>query len=209
MSQISPPIRIAVIAAIAFLGVWTMFLRPGAEEPTPAPTASAEPASAAGGAPAESAAGQAVEKANLTAADADAKAAALVGEASVPGATTAAAGQAPVQPGVAAVKPERPSREALAQLPRDVARAVRQEKVIALLFWNPKAADDRRVHHSLQSIKRFNGDVFVKTAGVDEISRYAPITRGANVQQAPTVVIVDRNLQSESLVGYVARTTIS
>ncbi len=210
MSQISPPLRIALVATLAFVAVWMMFLRPKPEELPVTPAATAEPAVAAGGKTADSAAGRAVEKANLSAADADAKAQALADGAS-PSATaadstagtSATASAAPTSAGV----PD-PSPEALAQLPADVARAVRRDKVIALLFWDSGAADDRRVRRALRDIGRHDGKVFVKAAAISDLSRYAPITRGANVEQAPTLVVVDSGLRAESLVGYVARTTI-
>jgi hypothetical protein len=67
MSQISPPIRILFVGAIAFFAAWMLFLRPGSEAPV-APPAAVEPATAAGGAPAQTAPGTAVESANDTAA---------------------------------------------------------------------------------------------------------------------------------------------
>lgn len=194
MSQISPPLRIALVAAIAFLGVWTMFLRPTAEEPVATPDVSA--------------AGRAVAGANLAAANADARAEALAGGAPADTATATGSRVTAAEPSSPTAQPARLNRAALAKLPDDVARAVRQDKVIALLFWNSDAPDDRRVRRSLRQIGRDDGKVFVKAAAIEDISRYAPITRGADVQQSPTLVVVDRDLQAESLVGYVARTTI-
>ena len=44
--------------------------------------------------------------------------------------------------------------------------------------------------------------VFVKRAKLDELSRYGQIARGVDVKQSPTLVVVDRKLQAEALVGY-------
>lgn len=207
MSQISPPLRILLVLVLAFLAVWTLFLRPGggAEEPTVSVPVTA-PAVEAGGEVATTGPGSAVESANTAAA--------------APATGTVAPGTpAPVaQPGTATgtgstsaageVAPVELDREALANLPVDVARAVRRDKVIALLFWDSRAAEDRRVHRQLLSLDRHRGKVMVKTAKINQISRYAPITRGVDVQQSPTVVVVDRKLKAESLVGYVDRLTI-
>jgi hypothetical protein len=100
------------------------------------------------------------------------------------------------------------NREALAKLPADVASAVRRDKVLAILFWNPSAPEDRRVRGALRQANTYDGRVFVRVARVSDIARYAPITRGVDVAQSPTLVVVDRDLHAESLVGYVARTTI-
>ena len=59
MSQISPPLRIALIAAVAFLAVWMVALRPSGEEPA-AETSPAPAGNVATGAPAQSAPGTAV-----------------------------------------------------------------------------------------------------------------------------------------------------
>lgn len=178
MSQISPPIRVLLVLSIAFLAVWTMFLRPGArtEAPEPAVTQS-QPAAVAPTTPAATSATQ--------------------------------VGTAPAAPAAAAPAPAgKLDRAALAKLPNDVERAVRRDKVITLLFWNPRAADDRQVHHHVKHLKVDDRKVAVKVANIKHISRYAPITRGVDVQQSPTVVVVDRKLQAESLVGYVDGVTI-
>ncbi len=204
MSQLSPPLRIALIAAIAFLGVWALFLRP---EPLPpvesdamAPTAQSAP-----GAAEPSSAAAAAADANASVAAADAAAGALDPTRATAPATGATAAPPIAEPRAGAIEPD---PETLAALPRDVARAVRGNQVVALLFWDPQAADDRRVRRALRSAARFDSRVFVSVAPVAEISEYAPITRGVDVAQTPTIVVVDRDLHAESLVGYVARTTI-
>jgi hypothetical protein len=49
MGQVSPPIRIALVGAMAFLALWMVALKPkaAAEDPAPAPPAAAMPAPAA------------------------------------------------------------------------------------------------------------------------------------------------------------------
>ena len=216
MSQISPPIRILLVSAVAFLAAWMLFLRPSTEagapaEDTPVPTAS-QPVDA-GGEQATSFAGKAVEKANDAKAEADATSARIdatsdsVGE-SAPGTATAPAATAtqPAAPGAAAAKPA--AAKAAGGLPLRVLHAIGDRKVLVLLFWSPKSADDRAVRKALSGIDRHHGRVLAHATDIKRIAAYQQITRGADVEQSPTVVVVDRKRQVRTLVGYVDRTTI-
>ena len=77
-----------------------------------------------------------------------------------------------------------------------------------MLFSNGKSYDDKAVEKALTKINRWDGRVFVHTAPLRKISKYGRIARGVNVEQSPTVVVADRDLQAETLVGYVDRATI-
>ena len=203
MSQISPPIRILLAGCVLFLAAWMTVLKPKAPEATPAP---ATPAVAAGGQQAGTSLGKAVESAN-NASQAQAAANARHGDES-----QAATGAVPAT--TAAGKPAAPATSASgdvakAGLPLPVAKAVAAHKVLVLLFWNPKAADDRAVRNELRSVgSRHRKDVLVHVANVKDISRYAPVTRGADVQQSPSVVVVGRDRQAVLLEGYSDRETI-
>jgi hypothetical protein len=222
MSQISPPIRILLVGCIVFMAAYYGFLRPGGDETAtaPAPVATTAPAkdptattnSAVGGAV------QGAVRAN-NATDAAVEAAAGDGETPAPTAsaptTTAATGEAagttakPVKPSEAAARAKAEARISGAKgLPLPVAKAVASNKVLVLLFWNPRAADDRLVRHEVKGVGRHKGRVVVHVANVEDISRYTPITRGVEVQQSPSVVVVDRKLQGELLTGFTDRVTI-
>ncbi len=95
-----------------------------------------------------------------------------------------------------------------AGLPASVAKAVASRKVLVMLFWNRNALDDRAVRRELRGIDRHKGKVKVHVASIAGVERYSPITRGVNLNQSPTVVIVDRNRRADALVGYVDRGTI-
>jgi hypothetical protein len=154
MSQISPPIRIVLVVAVAFMAAWTLFLRPKAEtvEPAPAPATVQNAVAPATPAPAASA--------------------------------------------------EKPEAVETAGLPAPVRAAIDERKVLVLLFWTPGAADDRAVRRELDAVDRHAGRVVVHSAPVNRIARYQKITRGAEVAQSPTVLVVDRKRKVESLVGY-------
>ena len=93
--------------------------------------------------------------------------------------------------------------EDLNGLPKPVARALRRHQVLVLLFWNGRSADDKAVHAALKRVDRWNGRVSVQSAPISRIAR------GVDVQQSPTVVVADSNLQAETLVGYVDAATIN
>ena len=192
MSQISPPIRIILVCAVALLAAWMLFLRPKDDAGTPTAAAPSAPATRpvdAGGPTADSFAGKAVEKANNAAAASDAANENLA----------AATGEKPA---------DAPTAKAAGGLPLRVLRAMGERKVVVLLFWSPKSADDKAVRKALTGIDRHKGKVLAHATNVKKIAAYAPITRGADVKQSPTVVIVDRDRKVETLVGYVDRVTI-
>jgi hypothetical protein len=94
-------------------------------------------------------------------------------------------------------------------LPKPVRRAIRDDKVLAVLFWNEKAADDRSVRKSLRKVNTWDDRVFVHAAPLRKISRYGRIARGVSVEQSPTIVIADRNLKAQTLVGFVDPVSIN
>lgn len=198
MSQISPPLRILLAGSLLFLAAWFLMLRPSSPP--------AEPAVPVTGA--QTAPGQAVENAQQTADAASAAALASAGETATaatvqPGAATAAA---PAEQPATAVKGKRALVEA--GVPEKVAGAL-DKKVVVLAFVNRAAADDRRVAGGMKKVYRHEGQVWVHTADIEKVSRYAPITRGADVQQSPSVLVVDKHREVTSLVGYVDSVSIN
>jgi hypothetical protein len=219
MSQISPPIRVLLVCAVAFMAAWMLFLRPSADTGAPAAEAPAPAASTppveAGGDKAESLAGKAVEKANEATAAQDARAEELAGgagetaatpETSNSAATSASAGE----PAAAGTEPGKLTAKAAAAggLPLRVLKALGEHKVVVLLFWSPKSADDKAVRKALTKVDRHDGKVLAHATNLKKIARYGQITRGANVEQSPTIVVVDRKMKVDTLVGYVDRVTI-
>ena len=74
-----------------------------------------------------------------------------------------------------------------------------------MLFYNNRSADDRAVRRALSKVDHYGGQVFVDAHWIKSVSRYQAIARGVDVEQSPTIVVADRNLKAESLVGYVDR----
>ena len=217
MSQISPPIRILLVCAVAFMAAWMLFLRPSTDAGTPAAEAPVPAANApveAGGADAQSAAGKAVEAANDATAAADARVerietgtetAADAGQAAN---ATASSKPAGAEKAAAGKKAAKVTKAQAGGLPLRVLKAIADRKVVALLFWSPKSVEDKQVRKALRGIDRHDGKVMAHATHIKRIASYQQITRGANVEQSPTIVVIDRNRSVQTLVGYVDRTTI-
>jgi len=205
VSQISPPMRIVLVVVVAFLGIYVMFLRPRTEvapvAPAPAPAGNVNT-----GKPAVTGPGKAVEAAKGAVAATERQQAAEGRNAGVTPATraTGTATTPATKPAHKAARPA-PAGPAVdtAGLPAPVARAIAAHKVLALLFTNEVSADDRAVQVALRHAGHTVAGVFVRVAPVGTIARYGRITRGADVQQSPTLVVVDRKLRATTLVGYV------
>jgi hypothetical protein len=213
MSQISPPIRILLVCAVAFMAAWMLFLRPKDDAGAPAtatPTAPSSRPVESGGAKADSLAGKAVEQANEATAAQDARAEELAGGAGETAAPPTATAVTPAADPAAADEPGKLTKKAAdaGGLPLRVLRGMADRKVVVLLFWKPKAAEDKAVRKALTGIDRHKGKVLAHATHVKRIAAYGQITRGADVEQSPTVVVVDRKRKVETLVGFVDRTTI-
>jgi len=219
MNQISPPIRILLVAVIGLCAAYMLFLRPK-EEAVPAAT----PAAATTPVPAKdpnaqtsskpgAAVQQAVRGADNASARADAAAGGAIadtegGPAASPatGVNTNPVAQAPATGETSA--PTNVSPQALQTLPKDVRKAVKQRKVLAILFYNNRSYDDKAVRRELDKVSHYGKQVFVDAHWIKSVGRYQAITRGVNVDQSPTIVVADANLKAETLVGYVDAETI-
>ena len=207
MSQISPPIRIVLVAAVAFMAAYMLFLRPKEEAipapPAPAPnTQTSEPAVSQPGKIAEAAQG-AVDATNArlqAQQGVDGVDAGAAGGATPTGSAAPASPPPPPDPGAPAVD--------VKGVPAPVAKAIEKDKVLVLLFWNGRSADDRAVRSALRRVDDWNGRVVTRVAPIGTISRYGRIARGADVEQSPTVVVIDPELRAETLVGFVDTPTI-
>jgi hypothetical protein len=202
VSQISPPIRILLVLTVAVMGVYMLFLRPKPEEIPPL-----EPAGTSTSQPGQvrDAAEDAVDAANSQLAQQESVDGVDAGEAAAGTAPATKAGkQGNAAKGAAAGEPA----QDLKGLPKPVRKAIRDDKTLVVLFSNGKSYDDKAVEKALTKVNRWDGRVFVHTAPLRKISKYGRIARGVSVEQSPTVVVADRTLRAETLVGYVDRTTI-
>jgi hypothetical protein len=200
VSQISPPIRIVLVLAVAVLGAYMFFLRPKPEEIPPV-----EPAGTSVSQPGKvrDAAEDAVDAANGQLAQQESVDGVDAGE-SAASTQSATKNAQPGKSGAAAGAPA----EDLKGLPKPLRKAIRADKTLVVLFSNGKSYDDKAVETALTKINKWDGRVYVHTAPLRKISKYGRIARGVSVEQSPTVVVADRSLKAETLVGYVDRVRI-
>jgi hypothetical protein len=206
VDQISPPFRIALVAMLAACALWFTVLRPKAPTTAEAPAAPgvtglANDVSAAKGAAAKSDAANAATQAATggTAAKTAPKTASKPAGATSAtsrakpanrGADTADAAKAAKVPAVAA----NPSAPLL--------RAIDDKRAVVLLFWNRKGSEDRAVRKAVDATRRRGGDVVVKVVPVKDVARYGAITRGAQVLQSPTVLVLAPGRKARPIVGF-------
>ena len=223
MSQISPPIRILLVAVIGLCAAYFLFLKPKDEVVPAAPPAASTPVPAKDpGAKTQSKPGAIVQKATADTQNASDRAeqAAGTSQGIDDGKTDGTTSVGPASSGVntnpvttapatgQTSAPAPISKDALASLPGHVRKAVEKRKVLALLFWNNRSYDDRAVRRELKHVSTYGKQVFVAARPIKNVARYQAITRGVDVEQSPTVVVVDANLKAVTLVGYVDRDTI-
>lgn len=83
-----------------------------------------------------------------------------------------------------------------------VTNALTHGKVVALLFWDRRGSDDRLVHSELGRVSTHGGRALIAAAPIRSVSRYGAVTRGIQVLQSPTVLIIDRSRRARVLTGY-------
>ena len=200
MEQISLPYRVAIIALVVVGGLWFAVLRP---KPASTSTSSAAPgvtglandvAKAKGAAATSDAANANTEAAaNAAGGDGTTSTPAAGGTAAQPGAT--AKGNAPAKAGLAddAVAGD-PSKAVLA--------AVDQGKVAVVLFWNDKASDDRATRRALRDVNLHHGKVVARAVPIGDVGKYEAITRGAQVLESPTVLVIGAGGKARAITGY-------
>jgi hypothetical protein len=86
-----------------------------------------------------------------------------------------------------------------------IATALREHKVLAVLFYNPAGADDQVVRHELASIPTYRGQVVKLIVPVAELSRYTTITTQVMVSTTPTLVLIGRDRQASTITGFASQ----
>lgn len=130
--------------------------------------------------------------------------------ATTPAATTQAttAAKAPAKPvtkakAAPATNPTaQSSKAAAATAAQTVATAIRAGKVVAILFYNDAAADDRAVKSELAAIPTHGGQVVKVAVPVSQLIQFSSLTQTVDVNTAPELVLIDHARQASTLVGY-------
>lgn len=194
MDQLSRPMLIALAATIVLAALWLVALRPKAPEVADTPAAPVT----------------AIAKARGAAAASDAANSKLSGVSDQGAAATTAA------PAAAAATPAAPAAPATAAKPdaaakpankreAAVVRDIRRGKVVVLLFWNAKGADDVATRGAVRGLSRHGGKVAVHVVPISRVGQYESITEGVTVNQSPTTLVIDRKRRSRAIVGLTER----
>jgi hypothetical protein len=80
--------------------------------------------------------------------------------------------------------------------------ALKQGKVVLILFWNSKGFDDQQTHAALNKLKGTPGlELFVSDATSSQVSTYGTITRGIQVFGTPTLLVINNKDEAITLTG--------
>jgi hypothetical protein len=83
-----------------------------------------------------------------------------------------------------------------------VERQLQQGKTVLILFWNPNGSDDAVVHGELPAVQRSaHGSVAVHYAAAKQVGEYGTITNAVQVDQTPTLLIVEPHGQTTTITG--------
>jgi hypothetical protein len=80
--------------------------------------------------------------------------------------------------------------------------AISAGKVVAVLFYNDAAADDRAVKTELAAVSTHGGNVVKLAVPVSQLTKYSIITQQIPVVTAPTLVLIDAARQATMITGY-------
>jgi hypothetical protein len=83
-----------------------------------------------------------------------------------------------------------------------VQRALRAHKALALLFYNPSAADDQAVKQELAAVPNHHGKVVKLTIPLTELPNYTAVTDQVPVNFSPTLVVIAPSGKAAELVGF-------
>lgn len=197
MDQISPPFRIALVALLAVCALWFTVLKPKDPPVSEPATTPAAPGATGLGNGVDAAKGAAA-----TSGAANAKVQAATGGTTATTATTTPATGAPATTaggnGAATPATAKAGTDAAAPL----LRALDRKRAVVLLVYNPRGADDRAVRRAVTATDRDEGRVVVKAVPVAKVGSYESITRGAQILQAPTVLVIGPDHEARAVVGF-------
>lgn len=99
-------------------------------------------------------------------------------------------------------QPTAAQKQSLAANMSTVKAAVSAHKVVALLFYNPGAADDQAVKQELASVPTHKGQVVKLAIPVNESAKFTAVTQQIAVNLTPTLVLLSKTGNASEIVGY-------
>lgn len=182
MANLPRPLIGLLVATIAFFAVWTVALRPSSSGGPVSSTSHPAPA--------------ATQPKPAAPAKADA---------------AASASHAATAPHASATKAKPVVKHTVTPQQRQgtIETALNKHRVLAILFYNPSAADDRAVKHELDAIPARGGKVVKLAVPLSELSRYPVITNQVQVTESPTLVVIDGQRKADMLTGFLDQLELS
>jgi hypothetical protein len=92
---------------------------------------------------------------------------------------------------------------------RRAERAVAGNRTVVLFFQNPRGLDDRATAISVRALQRNAKNVVVIRDDVRNVDRYGSLIEDLAVNQAPSVVVIDRGGSATLVEGYVDAQTLA
>jgi hypothetical protein len=201
MEHVSRPLIGLLAATVAVFALWIVALKPGS--------------SSNGGTPTQGLSGYQADinkahQAVQTSAASNAAAAGGVASspaAATPAATPSARPRSTVRTAAHPTATHKPATAtttptAAVRRLRVVQRAMHAHKALALLFYNPGAADDQAVRQELAAVATHRGKVVKLTIPLTELASYTAVTDQVPVNFSPTLVVIAPNGQAAEIVGF-------
>ena len=118
------------------------------------------------------------------------------------GAQSVAGGPSSAPP--TSAKPAPQSKPRVQDVPRPVANALADGKLVVLLFTEKGAADDQATARHFTALSQLGNGVQTFRAGISDLGDYAGIVARLGISQAPSIVIVRPDLRAvPPIEGYV------
>jgi hypothetical protein len=185
MANLPRPMIGLLVATIAFFAVWTVALKPSSSSGPASGSSSPAPAAS------------------------QPKAAAPAHASHASASHAAAASHTATSASAAKAKPAVKHTVSAQQRQTVIETGLNHHKVLAILFFNPAAADDRAVKHELDEIPARGGKVVKLAVPLSELTRYPVITNQVQVTESPTLVLIDGQRKADLLTGYLDQLELS
>jgi hypothetical protein len=206
VDQVSKPVLIALVAAVALVGARFTIMRShsGGSGSTPSATA-----------PGQTGLGNAIDKANhavgvskQSATQHEQAAATASGDSTAqPTAPSKAKATVTAKPKPAApIKPVKPVKPLPKLEPGDrsgpILRDLADGKVVVALFYNAHSADDNAALRAVRHANRHHGRVVVHSIPIADVGDYGALTTGIQVLESPTIMVIGPDRKARTIVGY-------
>jgi hypothetical protein len=207
VDQVSKPVLIVLIAAVALVGAKFTILRSNSGG------GSSTPASAT--APGQAGLQSAIDKANNAVGVSKQSATKHEQAAAAASGDTTGGTAAPSTPSATKATPAKPAKPAPAAKPTKplpklapgdksgpLLRNLADGKVVVALFYNPHSSDDNAALRAVRAADRHHGRVVVHSIPIQDVGDYDAITTGVQVLEAPTIIVMGPNDKARTIVGY-------